>query len=59
MKTKWIIPCLYLCQGQAVMGRDNNEPFCGGDAEKLAEFYSDGGADELLIYGLSIYIERT
>ena len=53
MKTKWIIPCLYLYQGQAVAGRDKREPFYGGDAQKLAELYSDSGADELLIYDLS------
>lgn len=53
MKTKRIIPCLYLYRGQAVAGRDKKELCYDGDAEKLAEFYSDSGADELLIYDLS------
>ena len=53
MKTKCIIPCLYFCQGQAVTGRDEKALFSGGDVQKLAEFYSDSGADELLLYDLS------
>ena len=53
MKTKRIIPCLYLYQGQVFTGRDKKELFCGGDAKGLAEFYSESGADELLIYDLS------
>ena len=35
MKTKWIIPCLYLYQGQAVAGRDKRVwVFRGGGGEK-------------------------
>ena len=53
MSEKWIVPCLYFYRGQAFTGRDRKELFCDGNAEKLAEFYSDSGADELLIYDLS------
>lgn len=53
MDNKRMIPCLYLYQGRAVTGWDEKEPFEGGDVVELARFYSDSGADELLVFDLS------
>lgn len=53
MSEKYIVPCLYLKNGKCVAGFGQNEEFNDGDAVKLARFYSDNGADELLVFDLS------
>lgn len=53
MKEKIIIPCLYLFQGQAVTGWGQKNLFDGGDVAELARFYSDNGADQLLVFDFS------
>ena len=53
MNEKLMIPCLYLLKGQAVTGWGQKNIFDSGDVEKLARFYSDHGADELLVLDFS------
>ena len=53
MSEKLMIPCLYLLKGQAVTGWGQKNIFDSGDVEKLARFYSDHGADELLVLDFS------
>lgn len=53
MSDKRIIPCLYLSQGQAVTGQGENGQLHNGNAEEISRFYSDHGADELLVFDLS------
>ncbi len=50
---KKLISIIYLKQGQAVNGLKDWQPFQGGDALKLAEHYSNQGADALLVFDLS------
>ncbi|MDO5335974.1 MAG: bifunctional phosphoribosyl-AMP cyclohydrolase/phosphoribosyl-ATP diphosphatase HisIE [Eubacteriales bacterium] len=50
---KWLIPCLYLLRGKAVTGFGQRNKFESGNIEELAKFYSDSGADEILIFDLS------
>lgn len=53
MMNKQIIPCLYLQSGKAVTGFGQRNLFGNGDVEALARFYSDNGADELLVFDFS------
>ena len=49
-----MIPCLYLQSEKAVTGFGQRNLFGDGDVEKLARFYSDNGADELLVFDFSV-----
>ena len=51
---KLMIPCLYLQSEKAVTGFGQRNLFGDGDVEKLARFYSDNGADELLVFDFSV-----
>ena len=53
MSEKLMIPCLYLLKGQAVTGWGQKNIFDSGDVEQLARFYSDHGADEILVFDFS------
>lgn len=53
MANKLMIPCLYLQSGKAVTGFGQRNLFGGGDVAGLAGFYSDNGADELLVFDFS------
>lgn len=53
MNKKLLIPCLYLQAGKAVTGFGQRNLFGDGDVEKLARFYSDNGADEILVFDFS------
>lgn len=53
MANKLMIPCLYLQSGKAVTGFGQRNLFGNGDVEALSEFYSDNGADELLVFDFS------
>lgn len=53
MDKKQLIPCLYLLNGQAVAGWGQKNLFSSGSVEELTRFYSDHGADELLIFDFS------
>ena len=53
MGEKRMIPCLYLYQGQAAAGREDRQLFHSGSVEEIGRFYSDNGADELLVFDLS------
>ena len=48
-----LIPCIYLLNGKAVTGFGQKNLFSDGDPKKLAAFYSDNGADRLLIFDFS------
>ncbi len=48
-----LIPCLYLLNGNAVAGWGQKNLFGSGNVEELTRFYSDNGADELLIFDFS------
>lgn len=50
---KSIVPCIYLFSGQAVAGFKERNVFECKDVQELAGFYSDNGADELLVFDLS------
>ena len=53
MANKLMIPCLYLQSGKAVTGFGQRNLFGDGDVAGLAGFYSDNGADELLVFDFS------
>lgn len=53
MANKLMIPCLYLQSGKAVTGFGQRNLFGDGDVAELAGFYSDNGADELLVFDFS------
>ncbi len=53
MANKLMIPCLYLQNGKAVTGFGQRNLLGDGDVEGLAKFYSDNGADELLVFDFS------
>lgn len=53
MTNKRLIPCLYLESGRTVTGFGQRNLFGDGDVEALAGFYSDNGADELLVFDFS------
>ena len=50
---KCIIPCLYLKQGQAVSGFENQSPLADPDPVKLSADFGNRGADEVLVFDLS------
>ncbi|MDO4273279.1 MAG: bifunctional phosphoribosyl-AMP cyclohydrolase/phosphoribosyl-ATP diphosphatase HisIE [Eubacteriales bacterium] len=50
---KLMIPCLYLQYEKAVTGFGQRNLFGDGNVEALAKFYSDNGADELLVFDFS------
>jgi len=53
MIKKKLIPCMYLYSGKAVTGfREHNDFECK-DVKELASFYSDNGADSILVFDLS------
>lgn len=53
MADKLLVPCLYLQSGRAVTGFGQRNLFGNGDVAELAHFYSDNGADELLVFDFS------
>lgn len=53
MSMKKIVPCMYLFCGQAVAGFKEQNVFECKDVDELTRFYSDNGADEILVYDLS------
>lgn len=53
MKKKLFIPCLYLLNQQAVSGWGQKNLFGSGDVRELSGYYSDHGADELLVFDFS------
>lgn len=53
MNDKLMIPCIYLYHQEAVTGWGQKNLFDSGDAVKLARFYSDNGADQLLVFDFS------
>ncbi len=53
MGMKMIVPCIYLFSGQAVAGFKERNVFECKDVKELAGFYSDNGADEILVFDLS------
>ncbi|MCH1983531.1 bifunctional phosphoribosyl-AMP cyclohydrolase/phosphoribosyl-ATP diphosphatase HisIE [Ruminococcus sp. OA3] len=53
MGMKTIVPCIYLFSGQAVAGFKETNVFECKDVKELAGFYSDNGADEILVFDLS------
>ncbi len=53
MANKLMIPCLYLQSGRAVTGFGQRNLFGSGDVTALSRFYSDNGADELLVFDFS------
>ncbi|MCD8155310.1 MAG: bifunctional phosphoribosyl-AMP cyclohydrolase/phosphoribosyl-ATP diphosphatase HisIE [Clostridiales bacterium] len=50
---KLMIPCIYLQSGKAVTGFGQRNLFGDGDVVRLAQFYSDNGADRLLVFDIS------
>lgn len=52
MKKK-MTPCIYLQAEQAVTGFGQRNLFGDGDVEKLSRYYSDNGADQLLVFDFS------
>ncbi len=53
MTKKRMIPCLYLQSGKAVAGFGQRNLFESGNVEELTRYYSDNGADELLVFDFS------
>ena len=53
MNNKLMIPCLYLQSEKAVTGFGQRNLFGDGDVESLTKFYSDNGADGLLVFDFS------
>lgn len=52
MSYKRLIPCLFIAGGKVVKWVNDKTVLCE-DAVKLARYYSDHGADELLVFDLS------
>lgn len=50
---KKLISCIYLYEGAAVKGFEDLTVEGDGDAVALAKFYSDAGADEILVFDFS------
>lgn len=50
---KLIVPCIYLKDGRAVGGFEDETQVFGGDAVGLARKYGNSGADEILVFDLS------
>ncbi len=53
MMTKYFIPCLYIYKGRAVTGFGHKNVFASGNLSELTMFYSDHGADRLLVFDFS------
>jgi phosphoribosyl-AMP cyclohydrolase / phosphoribosyl-ATP pyrophosphohydrolase len=53
MNKKKLIPCIYLYQEKAVAGFGDTQTIVSENPLALGKFYSDNGADELLIFDLS------
>lgn len=53
MNYKRIIPCIFIKKGKAVTWFDD-DTILTDDVVKLAQYYSDNGADELIIFDLSL-----
>lgn len=53
MSIKKLAPYLFIKEGMAVKGFSDSELFGDGDVLKLAEYYSNSGADEIVIFDLS------
>ena len=50
---KELVSCIYLYEGAAVKGFENLNLEGNGDAVALAKYYSDAGADEILVFDFS------
>ena len=57
MITKRIIPCLDVCDGRVVKGTNFEGLRDVSDPVKLAEYYSENGADELVFYDITASYE--
>lgn len=53
MNIKKLIPCIYLYKKCAVAGFDNTSEVISMNPVELAKFYSDNGADELIVFDMS------
>lgn len=53
MNTKKFIPCIYLYKKHAVAGFDDTRTVISMNPVELSRFYSDNGADELIVFDLS------
>ena len=53
MTTKKLAPYIFIKNGKAVKGFSNYTLFEGGDVLELAQYYSNNGADELILFDLS------
>ena len=53
MNKKELLVPLYLKNGQAVTGLENEIPWMDGDAVRLASVYSNAGADGIVLFDLS------
>ena len=58
MLTKRIIPCLDVRQGRVTKGTKFKNNIDLGDPVEMAVAYSDGGADELVVYDITASAER-
>ena len=58
MLTKRIIPCLDVRQGRVTKGTKFKNNIDLGDPIEMAVAYSDGGADELVVYDITASAER-
>ena len=54
MSYKRLIPCIFIAEGKAVRWFDDHTVIAE-DAIELAKQYSDNGADELIVFDLSVY----
>lgn len=53
MNTKKFIPCIYLYKKHAVAGFDDIRTVVSMNPVELSRFYTDNGADELIVFDLS------
>lgn len=53
MNTKKLAPYIFIRNGKAVKDFSDDTLFEGGDVLELAQYYSNNGADELIIFDLS------
>lgn len=51
--SKKLIPCLYMAEGKAVTGFGHKNIFGDGGLKELSAFYSQNGADGLLVFDFS------
>ncbi len=54
MSIKKFIPCIYLYHGNAVSGFADHNHVVSMNPVELSRFYSDNGADELIVFDLSV-----